>query len=259
VKRLRVPRALLLAGVAAGVVIAAMALVRPLWLDRGGVSVDVGPIAGLQLQDAWTKVAEAAGVPSDSAEIEDLMVDYTSDGLLVHFLLQAWTHRGKSISVGYEAYGAADLASRRVTISGGVAEAATGVPRQTAGLVGTVLSTIDRVGTAAVLAKLPDVGANGFYSFGSVPTRGYPDAIPAVASAYVWDGAAFATLAATDARRTYGGRYVFLAVTPVATTRGAAAQAAGGGIVSTTMTGRSLAPTYFVVPLPAPSAGTSKE
>jgi hypothetical protein len=259
VKDSRTPRALLFAALAVALVIVAIPLLRPLWHDDGGVNVDVGPVAGLRLHDAWVKVADSAGIVPDSAKYDDLEVDYTPEGLLVHLLLQAWAPGGTMLSVGYEAYGLPDLAGRSVNISGGVVRGVTGMPPQTYGLVDAVLSAIDRVGPAAVLAKLPDVGATGYCSFAPLPRQGYPDAIPAGASAYIWNETEFTPLAAGDTRRTYDDHHIYLLVAPVVTTRDATPPTTGRGMVSTTMTARPLTPAYFVVPSPGAPTNTTEE
>jgi hypothetical protein len=184
----RVSFALLLGGIALALLILAVPFLRP--GSRGGnraVNVDVGTVSGLRLHDAWTHVAEAAGIPPDSAEIDELILDYTSQGLLVHFLLQAWAPGGKLLSVGYQAYGLPDLADRRVHLSGSIAGGATDMPPQTRGNVDMVLSAIDGVEPSSMMAKLADVGANGYFQFSPLMTQG--DGIPARAPAYIWTGA----------------------------------------------------------------------
>ena len=59
------------------------------------ISIEVGPVGSLKLDSLWIQVVNARGLAADNETLENLQLDFSPSGLLVHAYLQALTYDHK--------------------------------------------------------------------------------------------------------------------------------------------------------------------
>jgi hypothetical protein len=210
------------------------------------LSTEVGPLGTLKLEDLWIHVVNARGLAADNETVQSLEMDFSANGLLLHFYLQARTYDDKLLSAGYEAFGLPSLATRKVMVGGSLDSLAASLP-DTGVPVGKVMAALDKIGPLRILSQLGTVGPSGYYSTHLLLEQGGSATVTSRAPVYAWNGTSFSSLAANDTRRTYDSHYLYVAVNPMVPAPGESPAAIEG--TPTAVGHESLPPSFFLIPL----------
>jgi len=210
------------------------------------LSTEVGPVGTLKLEDLWIHVVNARGLAADNETVQSLGMDFSANGLLLHFYVQARTYDDKLLSAGYEAFGLPGLATHKVTVGGSLDSVAAPLPH-TGVAVEKVMAALDKVGPLKMVSELGTAGTNGYYATQVLLGRVGSVIVPPQAPAYVWNGTTFNSLAANDLKRAYDNHYAYLAVTPMVASAGETPAAIDG--TPTAVGHAALQPSFFLIPL----------
>ena len=210
------------------------------------LSTEIGPVGTLKLKDLWIHVVNARGLAADNETVESLEMDFSANGLLLHFYLQARTYDDKLLSAGYEAFGLPGLATHKVMVGGSLDSVAAPLP-DTGVAVEKVMAALDKVSPLKMVSDLGTAGTTGYYSTQVLLGRVGSAIVSPGAPAYVWNGTTFSSLAANDLQRADDSQHLYLAVSPmVAAPAGSLATIEG---TPTAVGQAALQPSFFLIPL----------
>jgi hypothetical protein len=197
------------------------------------------------MDQLWTRVSQAGKFDPGLAQLHSLRLTYTPQAELVELLMFGTTPDRRALTVSWSGIGHPHARTGDVVVN--VSPPGTALLLEQSPRIEEILQALDQVGAETMLSAIDENATIDSYSVTAL--RGPNDSssgIPTDQRAMLWDGTRFVELPPEDSRRTYAAvTGVFLVVYPmVATTSSSTAQQDQTLI---TTTGRSLAPTFYVI------------